>query len=92
LVLPGGTATAFFETNAYPAAMLSRYLFQRLAPADRVAARLVRALVRGNRRVVIGSLNDLGLRLAGLAPELADAFLAFVGRRILGMPSVGKGG
>ena len=32
LVLPGATRTAFFEANAYPADVLSRYLFQRLVP------------------------------------------------------------
>jgi short-subunit dehydrogenase len=82
LVLPGGTRTAFFEANAYPADMLSRYLWQRFVPPERVAQRIVRAVVRGRRRVVIGRLNDLGLRLAGALPELESAFLSFVGKRI----------
>jgi short-subunit dehydrogenase len=83
LVLPGATRTAFFEANAYPAEVLSRYIFQRLACPDRVARSIVRAAVRGRRRVVVGWLNDLGLRLAGALPELQAAFLARVGRRIL---------
>jgi short-subunit dehydrogenase len=84
LVLPGGTRTAFFEANAYPPDVLSRYLFQRLTSPDRVGHRVVRAVIRGRRRVVMGWLNDLGLRLAGALPELEDAFLAFVGRRLRG--------
>jgi short-subunit dehydrogenase len=84
LVLPGGTRTAFFEANAYPPDVLSRYLFQRLTPPDRVGHRIVRAVIRGRRRVVMGRFNDLGLRLAGALPELEDAFLAFVGRRLRG--------
>ena len=83
LVLPGGTRTEFFVTNAYPVDALSRYLFQRLVPAEQVARRIVRAVVLGRRRVVIGRLNDLALRCAGALPELQDAFLAFVGKRIL---------
>ena len=83
LVLPGGTRTAFFEANAYPADVLRRYLFQRLVPSERVARRIVRAVIRGRRRVVMGRLNDLGLRLAGALPELEGAFLSFVGRRVL---------
>lgn len=82
LILPGGTRTEFFETNAYPAASLSRYLFQRLVPPERVARHIVRGVIRGRRRVVIGRFNDLGLRLAGALPELRDAFLSFVGKRI----------
>jgi short-subunit dehydrogenase len=91
LALPGGTRTAFFETNAYPAAMLSRYLLQRMRPPERVARRIVRAMIRGRRRVVIGRLNDLGLRLAGAFPELEDAFLALVGRRIARRRAPGAG-
>jgi short-subunit dehydrogenase len=83
LVLPGGTRTAFFEANAYPADVLSRYLFQRLVPPERVARRIVRAVIRGRRRVVMGRLNDLGLRLAGALPELEGAFLSFVGKRVM---------
>jgi short-subunit dehydrogenase len=83
VVLPGATRTAFFEANAYPADVLSRYIFQRLAAPEQVARSIVRALVRGRRRVVVGRLNDLGLRLAGALPELQAAFLARVGRRIL---------
>lgn len=91
LVLPGSTRTAFFETNAYPADVLSRYLFQRLVPPDQVARRIVRAVIRGRRRVVMGRLNDLGLRLAGALPELESAFLSFVGKQILKMePSRAK--
>jgi short-subunit dehydrogenase len=83
LVQPGRTHTPFFEANAYPADMLARYLFQRSTPPERVAERIVRAIRRGQRRVVMGILNDLGLRLAGAVPELADAYLVWVGRRIL---------
>jgi uncharacterized protein len=83
LVLPGSTRTAFFEANAYPADVLSRYLFQRLVPPERVARRIVRAVIRGRRRVVMDRLNDLGLRLAGALPELEGAFLSFVGKRVL---------
>lgn len=85
LVLPGSTRTAFFEANAYPADVLSRYLFQRSVPPEQVARRIVRAVIRGRRRVVMGRLNDLGLRLAGALPELESAFLSFVGKRILKM-------
>jgi short-subunit dehydrogenase len=83
LVMPGGTRTPFFETNAYPPDMLSRYLFQRMAPPERVARRIVRAVVRGRRRVVMGPLNDLGLRVVGALPELGTAFLSVVGKRVL---------
>jgi len=83
LVLPGGTRTAFFEANAYPAHVLSRYLFQRLVPPERVARRIVRGVIRGRRRVVIGRFNDLGLRLVSAFPELQGAFLSLVGKRIL---------
>jgi short-subunit dehydrogenase len=83
LVLPGGTRTEFFVTNAYPADALSRYLFQRLVSPDHVARRIVRAVILGRRRVVIGRLNDLALRCAGALPELQDAFLAFVGGRVV---------
>ena len=83
LVLPGSTRTAFFEANAYPTDVLSRYLFQRLVPPERVARRIVRAVAHGRRRVVTGPLNDLGLRLFGALPELEGAFLSFVGKRIL---------
>jgi short-subunit dehydrogenase len=83
LVLPGGTRTAFFEANAYPPDVLTRYLFQRLTPPDRVARRIVRALLRGRRRVVMGGLNGLGLRLVGALPELGEAFLSLVGKRVL---------
>lgn len=82
LVVPGGTRTEFFEANAYPADVLSRYLFQRLVPPERVAQRIVRGLIRQRRRVVIGRLNDLGLRLVGALPELEGAFLSFVGKHI----------
>jgi uncharacterized protein len=83
LVLPGGTRTPFFEHNAYPADVLSRYLLQRVVPPERVAQRIVWALAHGRRRVVIGRLNDLGLRLVAALPELQGAFLARVGRQIL---------
>ena len=83
LVLPGRTQTAFFEANAYPPDVLSRYLLQRSVPPALVAQRIVRAVVRGRRRVVVGRLNDLGLRLVGGLPEVAAAFLSFVGRRVL---------
>jgi len=82
LVLPGGTRTKFFEANAYPADVLSRYLFQRLVPPELVAQRIVRAVIRGRRRAVIGGLNDLGLRLVAALPELEGAFLSFVGKQI----------
>jgi short-subunit dehydrogenase len=74
LVLPGVTRTAFFDANAYPADVLSRHLFQQMVSPERVARRIVRAL------------NELGLRLCGAAPELLDAFLARVGRRVLREP------
>ena len=83
LVLPGATRTEFFEANAYPAEVLSRYLFQRLADPERVARRIVRAIAVGRRRIVTGRLNDLGLRLVGALPELQDVFLSLVGKRIL---------
>jgi short-subunit dehydrogenase len=82
LVLPGSTRTPFFEANAYPADVLSRYLFQRPRPPEAVARRIVRAVARGRRRVVMGALNDLGLRVAGAFPELAAAYLSLVGQRI----------
>ena len=82
LVLPGGTRTAFFEANAYPEEVLSRYLFQRAVPPERVGAAIVRALIRGRRRLVVGRLNDLGLRLTGALPGIQAAFLALVGRRL----------
>jgi short-subunit dehydrogenase len=82
LVLPGGTRTPFFEANAYPPEVLSRYLFQRLTSPERVARAVVRAVVRGRRRVVIGPLNDVGLRLAGAVPGLAATFLTRAGRRL----------
>src|SRR5262249_46888319 len=56
LVMPGGTRTAFFEVNAYPPNVLSRYLFQRLTPPERVARHIVRAVLHGRRRVVMGRL------------------------------------
>jgi short-subunit dehydrogenase len=83
LVLPGRTRTPFFDTHAYPADVLARYLLQRAVPPERVARAIVRAILRGRRRVVIGALNDLGLRLAGALPEVASAFLAFVGQRVV---------
>jgi NAD(P)-dependent dehydrogenase (short-subunit alcohol dehydrogenase family) len=83
LVLPGGTRTPFFATNAYPAEVLSRYLLQPSLSSERVAERIVRAIVRRRSRLVIGRLNDLGLRLFGAFPELERAFLGFVGRRLL---------
>ena len=55
----------------------------RCAPPDRVARRIVRAVVRGRRRVVTGPLNDLGLRVVGALPELGAAFLSVVGKRVL---------
>jgi short-subunit dehydrogenase len=82
LVLPGGTRTAFFDANAYPAHMLSRYLFQRLDSPERVARRIVDAVTRGRRRIVVGRFNDLGLRLLSALPEIQATFLAMVGRRI----------
>ena len=88
LVLPGGTRTAFFDANAYPADVLGRYLLQRGIPPERVARRIVRAIIRGRRRVVMDRLNDLGLRLGGALPELEDALLSFVGRRLRGRAPV----
>jgi short-subunit dehydrogenase len=82
LVLPGSTRTPFFEANAYPADVLSRYLFQRPRPPEAVAERIVRAVVRGRRRVVMGALDDLGLRVAGAFPELTAAYLSLVGQRV----------
>jgi short-subunit dehydrogenase len=82
LVLPGSTRTPFFDANAYPADVLSRYLFQRSVPPERVAERIVRAVLRRRRHAVVGVLNDLGLRLASAFPELRDAYLSHVGRRI----------
>ncbi len=82
VVLPGSTRTSFFETNAYPADVLSRYLLQRSVPPERVARRIVHAVIGGRRRIVIGRLNDLGLRLAGALPELEGVFLSFVGKRV----------
>jgi short-subunit dehydrogenase len=83
LVLPGGTRTAFFDANAYPAEVLSRYLFQRMVSPEEVARSIARAVIRGRRRVVIGRLNALGLRLCGAVPELLDGFLSLVGERLL---------
>jgi short-subunit dehydrogenase len=82
LVMPGGTRTAFFEANAYPAEALSRYLFQRLVPPERVAERIVTAVIRGRRRLVVGRFNDLGLRLLAALPEVQAPFLSLVGRRL----------
>jgi short-subunit dehydrogenase len=84
VVLPGSTRTAFFESNAYPAGVLSRYLLQRAVPPERVARHLVRALIRGRRRVVVGRLTDLGLRLFRAVPELEAAYLSVVGKRLPG--------
>jgi hypothetical protein len=39
--------------------------------------------------VVIGRLNDLGLRVAGALPELEAAFLALVGRRLQAREAAG---
>jgi short-subunit dehydrogenase len=89
LVLPGRTRTAFFDVNAYPAGVLARYLLQRATSPERVAARIVRGVLRGRRRVVIGRLNDLGLRVAGALPELEAAFLALVGRRLQAREAAG---
>jgi short-subunit dehydrogenase len=83
LVLPGATRTGFFAANPYPADVLARYLFQRWDPPERVARHIVQAVIRGRRRVVMGRLNDLGLRLIGALPELEAAFLSVVGKRIL---------
>jgi short-subunit dehydrogenase len=82
LVLPGSTRTAFFESNTYPADVLSRYLLQRAVPPERVARRLVQALIRGRRRVVVGGLTALGLRVFRALPGLEGAYLAFVGRQL----------
>lgn len=92
LVLPGSTRTAFFESNAYPAGVLSRYLLQRAVPPERVARRLVRALIRGRRRVVVGRLTDLGLRLFRAVPELEAAYLSVVGKRLPRRTSRGPAG
>src|SRR5262245_42851681 len=46
LILPGGTRTSFFDANAYPPNVLSRYLFQRAVAPERVAERIVRAVLR----------------------------------------------
>jgi short-subunit dehydrogenase len=83
LVMPGGTRTEFFDANAYPADVLGRYLFQRLVPPERVARDIVRAVLGRRRRLVVGRLNDLGLRLAGALPGLQASFLVRVGRRLL---------
>jgi short-subunit dehydrogenase len=83
LALPGRTDTAFFETNAYPSEMLARYLLQRPTAPKRVAQCIVRAVVHGRRRVVMGRFNDLGLRLLGAVPELEDRFLSLIGRRLV---------
>ena len=80
--MPGGTRTAFFAANAYPEDVLSRYLLQRSVPPDRVGTAIVRAVIRGRRRLVVGRLNDLGLRLTGMLPELQTALLTLVGRRL----------
>jgi uncharacterized protein len=82
LVVPGGTRTEFFEANAYPAEILSRYLFQRMVAPERVAQQIVRAVIRGRRRAVIGGFNDLALRLLGALPEVQGEYLSFVGKRI----------
>jgi short-subunit dehydrogenase len=82
LVLPGSTRTPFFESNAYPAAVLSRYLFQRAVSPERVARRLVQGVLRGRRRVVVGGLTDLGLRIFRAVPELQATFLSAVGQRL----------
>jgi short-subunit dehydrogenase len=83
LVLPGVTRTAFFEANAYPAEVLTHHLLQRAVPPERVAARIVGAVIRKRRRLVVGGLQDLGLRLVGALPELGAAGLALIGRRLL---------
>jgi short-subunit dehydrogenase len=90
LALPGGTRTAFFAANAYPEEILSRYLLQRSVPADRVGTAIVRAVIRGRRRLVVGRLNDLGLRLTAAVPELQAAFLGLVGRRLRERPLRGS--
>jgi short-subunit dehydrogenase len=82
LVVPGGTRTEFFEANAYPAEMLSRYLFQRMVSPERAAQQIVRAVIRGRRRAVIGGFNDLALRLLAALPEVQGEYLSFVGKRI----------
>jgi short-subunit dehydrogenase len=82
LVMPGGTRTGFFEANAYPAEVLSRYLFQRMADPERVGRRIARAVIRRRRRIVIGRFNAIALRLLGALPELEAIFLALVARRL----------
>jgi short-subunit dehydrogenase len=82
LAVPGGTRTEFFEANAYPAEMLSRYLFQRMVSPEQVARQIVKAVIRGRRRVVIGGFNDLALRLLAALPEVQGTFLSFVGKQI----------
>jgi short-subunit dehydrogenase len=91
LVLPGRTRTEFFEANAYPADAL-RYVLQRGVSPDRVARRLVQGVLRGRRRVVVGRLTDLGLRVFRAVPELQAAYLSVVGRRLRGRtaPSAGE--
>lgn len=84
LVLPGSTRTAFFESNTYPGGVLSRYLLQRAGPPERVARRLVRGVIRGRRRVVVGRLTDVGLRVFRALPGIEAAYLSFVGRRLRG--------
>ena len=87
LVLPGGTRTAFFAANALSA--------RTSCPATSCSGRcrrtawgprIVRAVIRGRRRLVVGRLNDLGLRLTGTLPELQAAFLTLVGRRLRRRP------
>jgi short-subunit dehydrogenase len=92
LVLPGSTRTAFFESNAYPADVLSRYLLQRAAPPERVASCVVRGVIRGRRRVVVGRLTALGLRLFRALPELEAAYLSLVGKRLAGRTTLGRAG
>jgi short-subunit dehydrogenase len=92
LALPGSTRTGFFEANAYPAGVLSRYLLQRSVAPDEVAARIVRAVIRDRRRLVVGWLNGVGLRLAGALPELEAVALAWIGRRLLRDRAAGAGG
>jgi short-subunit dehydrogenase len=87
LMLPGRTRTAFFESNGYPAGVLSRYLLQRAVSPERVARRLVRGVIRGRRRVVVGRVTDVGLRLFRALPGIQATYLSFVGRRLRGQAS-----
>ena len=83
LVMPGVTDTDFFENNDVPADVLSKLLAQRFDSAEKVGDRIVSGVVRGKRRIVLGGLNDIGLRLAALFPGVQARFLSLVGKRVV---------